>query len=227
MSEIATLREALVDEVKDLYNAEKQLTKALPKLAKNATNRELRDALTSHLSETENHIARLEQIFELLGEKPKGKLCDGMQGIIEEGNSMLEEVEQGAVMDACIIAGGQRAEHYEIAAYGTCVAWAEAIGLDEVANVLQQTLAEEKAADQKLSASRKPASTKRRPQAATTMKRRTTKTGPRKRRQRAARASAQAGQQHRERMAAATVASSRPARPGGGLSVLPAEPFRN
>ena len=142
MSEIATLREALVEEVKDLYNAEKQLTKALPKLAKNATNPKLRDALTSHLRETQNQIARLEQVFGLLDEKPKGKLCDGMQGIIEEG----------AVMDACIIAGGQRAEHYEMAAYGTCIAWAQALGLDNVARLLQQTLAEEKAADQKLSA---------------------------------------------------------------------------
>jgi ferritin-like metal-binding protein YciE len=152
MSEIATLRDALVDEVKDLYNAEKQLTKALPKLAKNATNPKLRDALASHLRETENHIGRLEQVFRLLDEKPKGKLCDGMQGIIEEGNTMLEEVEEGAVMDACIIAGGQRAEHYEMAAYGTCVAWAEALGLDDVARLLDQTLTEEKAADEKLSA---------------------------------------------------------------------------
>lgn len=152
MSEIVTLREALVDEVKDLYNAERQLTKALPKLAKNATNPELREALTSHLKETETHINRLEQVFDLLDEKPKGKLCDGMQGIIEEGNAMLEEVEEGAVMDACIIAAGQRAEHYEMAAYGTCVAWAQALGLDEVAGLLEQTLADEKAADQKLSA---------------------------------------------------------------------------
>ena len=152
MSEIATLREALLDEVRDLYNAEKQLTKALPKLAKNATNPKLRDALTAHLRETENQIGRLEQVFRLLDEKPKGKLCDGMQGIIEEGNGMLEEVEEGAVMDACIIAGGQRAEHYEMAAYGTCVAWADALGLGDVARLLKQTLAEEKAADEKLSA---------------------------------------------------------------------------
>jgi ferritin-like metal-binding protein YciE len=152
MSEITTLREALVDEIKDLYNAEKQLTKALPKLAKNATNPKLRDALSSHLKETERHIARLEQVFRLLDEKPKGKLCEGMQGIIEEGNSLLEEVEEGAVMDACIIAGGQRAEHYEMSAYGTCIAWANALDLGDVAAVLSQTLGEEKAADQKLSA---------------------------------------------------------------------------
>lgn len=152
MSEIATLREALVDEVKDLYNAEKQLLKALPKLAKNATNPKLREALMSHLGETEGQIGRLEQVFRLLDEKPKGKLCDGMQGIIEEGNKKIEEVEEGAVLDACIIAGRQRAEHYEMASYGTCIAWAEALGLDDVASLLQQTLAEEKAADQKLSA---------------------------------------------------------------------------
>jgi DNA ligase D-like protein (predicted polymerase) len=152
MSETATLREALVDEVKDLYNAEKQLTKALPKLAKNATNPKLRDALTSHLRETENQVGRLEQVFGLLDEKPKGKLCDGMQGIIEEANGMLEEVEEGPVMDACIIGAGQKAEHYEMASYGTCIAWAEALGLDDVARLLQQTLAEEKAADEKLSA---------------------------------------------------------------------------
>jgi ferritin-like metal-binding protein YciE len=152
MSEVATLREALVDEVKDLYNAEKQLTKALPKLAENATNPKLREALLAHLRETENHVARLEQVFRILDEKPKGKLCDGMQGIIEEGNKKIEEVEEGPVLDACIIAGGQRSEHYEMASYGTCVAWAEALGLDEAARLFQQTLAEEKAADQKLSA---------------------------------------------------------------------------
>ena len=152
MSEISMLREALIEEVKDLYNAEKQLTKALPKLAKNATNPKLRDALMAHLRETENQVDRLEQVFQILDEKPKGKLCEGMQGIIEEGNAMLEEVEEGAVMDACIVAAGQKSEHYEMASYGTSVAWAAALGLGDVARLLQQTLAEEKAADQKLSA---------------------------------------------------------------------------
>ena len=147
-----TLHDAFVDEIKDLYNAEKQLTKALPKLAKNATSETLREALESHLAETEVHIQRLEQIFGLLDEKPRGKHCAGMAGIIEEGNSMLEEDFEGAVMDACIIAAGQRSEHYEMAAYGTCVAWAEALGLTEAAGLLSETLAEEKAADQKLSA---------------------------------------------------------------------------
>jgi ferritin-like metal-binding protein YciE len=152
MAEMNTLRDSLVDEIKDLFNAEKQLTKALPKLAKNATNPDLRAALEAHLGETQEQIARLEQIFELLDETARGKHCAGMAGIIEEGNDMLEEDAEDAVMDACIIAAGQRAEHYEMAAYGTCVAWAKALGLEEVATLLETTLAEEKAADQKLSA---------------------------------------------------------------------------
>ena len=151
MAEVETLHEALIDELKDLYNAEKQLTKALPKLAKNATNRELKSALTSHLRETQGQVRRLEQAMRLLDETPKGKLCDGMQGIIKEGNKMLEEVTDGPVMDAVIIAGAQRAEHYEIGSYGTCIAWARSMGHREVARLLTQTLNEEKAADKKLS----------------------------------------------------------------------------
>jgi len=152
MAEMNTLRDSLVDEIKDLFNAEKQLTKALPKLAKNATNPELRAALESHLGETQEQIARLEQVFELLDEAARGKHCAGMAGIIEEGNDMLEEDADDAVMDACIIAAGQRAEHYEMAAYGTCIAWAKVLGLDEVAVLLETSLSEEKAADEKLSA---------------------------------------------------------------------------
>jgi ferritin-like metal-binding protein YciE len=152
MAEMNTLRDSLVDEIKDLFNAEKQLTKALPKLAKNATNPELRAALESHLGETQEQIARLEQVFELLDETARGKHCAGMAGIIEEGNDMLEEDADDAVMDACIIAAGQRAEHYEMAAYGTCIAWAKVLGLDEVAVLLETSLNEEKAADEKLSA---------------------------------------------------------------------------
>lgn len=147
-----TLRDALIDEIKDLYNAEKQLTKALPKMAKSATNEDLRAALESHLAETEEHVNRLEQVFGMLDEKVRGKQCAGMAGIIEEGNSVLEEDFDGAVMDACIIASGQRAEHYEMAAYGTTIAWAEALGLSDVAELLRETLDEEKAADEKLSA---------------------------------------------------------------------------
>lgn len=146
------LREALVDEIRDLYNAEKQLTKALPKLAKGATSEELREAFESHLEETEGQVARLERVFELLDEKPRGKHCAGMAGIIEEGSDMLQEDAEDSVMDAMLIAAGQKAEHYEITSYGTAIAWAEALGLTEVAEVLNETLAEEKAADEKLSA---------------------------------------------------------------------------
>lgn len=152
MAEMKTLRDSLVDEIKDLFNAEKQLTKALPKLAKNATNPDLRAALESHLAETHEQIARLEQIFELLDESARGKHCAGMAGIIEEGNDMLDEDAEDSVKDAGIIASGQRAEHYEMAAYGTSIAWANALGLEEVAALLQATLDEEKAADKKLSA---------------------------------------------------------------------------
>ena len=146
------LREALVDEIRDLYNAEKQLTKALPKLAKGATNEELREAFESHLEETENQVTRLERVFELLDEKPRGKHCAGMAGIIEEGSEKLQEDAEDSVMDAMLIAAAQRAEHYEIGSYGTAIAWAEALGLTEVAEILGETLAEEKAADEKLSA---------------------------------------------------------------------------
>jgi len=146
------LREALVDEIRDLYNAEKQLTKALPKMAKASTNDELRSAFEMHLEETQGQIGRLERVFELLDEKPRGKHCAGMAGIIEEGNEKLEEDLEDAVMDACIIKSAQSAEHYEIGSYGTAIAWAEALELTEVAQILEETLAEEKAADAKLSA---------------------------------------------------------------------------
>lgn len=147
-----TLRDALVEEVRDLYNAEKQLVKALPKMAKAAASDELRSAIESHLEETNEQVSRLERVFELLDEKPRGKHCAGMAGIIEEGAEVLQEDMDGAVLDACIIASAQRAEHYEMAAYGTALAWAEALGLSDVAAVLGETLEEEKATDEKLSA---------------------------------------------------------------------------
>ncbi|MEO7133700.1 MAG: ferritin-like domain-containing protein [Vicinamibacterales bacterium] len=146
------LREALVDEIRDLYNAEKQLTKALPKMAKASTNDQLRTAFKEHLEETQGQITRLERVFEMLDEKPRGKHCAGMAGIIEEGNEKLEEDMEDAVMDACIIKSAQSAEHYEIGSYGTAIAWAEALELTEIAEILEETLAEEKAADAKLSA---------------------------------------------------------------------------
>ena len=150
MAEVGTLHDAFLDELKDAYDAEKQLTKALPKLAKAATSGQLRAAFESHLEETREHVARIEQAFELLDEKAKGKHCDGIAGIIEEGSSVMAEDFDAATMDACLVASGQRAEHYEMAAYGTLVAWARALGHAEVATLLEQTLNEEKAADAKL-----------------------------------------------------------------------------
>src|SRR5207344_12114 len=151
MAEAGTLHDAFVDELRDTYDAEKQLTKALPKLAKAASTPKLRAAFESHLKETEGHVKRLEQVFASLGERPKGKHCDGIEGIIEEGKSVMEEDFDETTMDACLIAAGERAEHYEMAAYGTLVAWAQAMGHTEAVELLQQTLDEEKAADEKLS----------------------------------------------------------------------------
>ena len=146
------LREALVEEIRDLYNAEKQLIKALPKMAKGAESDELRTAFEEHLEETEGQVTRLERVFELLDEKPRGKHCAGMAGIVEEGSEKLQEDMEGSVLDACLIGAAQKVEHYEICAYGTIIAWAEALGLTEVVEVLTETLEEEKAADEKLTA---------------------------------------------------------------------------
>ena len=151
MADAGTLHDAFIDELRDTYDAERQLTKALPKLAKAATSPELREAFESHLEETRGHVDRLERVFEALDEKVRGKHCDGIAGIIEEGSSIMGEDFDEPTMDACLIAAGQRAEHYEMAAYGTLVAWARAMSHNEVADLLQQTLDEEKAADEKLS----------------------------------------------------------------------------
>src|SRR5438270_5108774 len=125
MSDAGTLHDAFIDELRDLYDAEKQLTKALPKLAKSANSPKLREAFESHLEETRGHIERLEQVFTGLDERARGKHCDGIAGIIEEGKSIMDEEFDELTMDACLIAAGQRAEHYEIGAYGTLIAWAE------------------------------------------------------------------------------------------------------
>lgn len=146
-----TLHDAFIDELRDTFDAEKQLTKALPKLAKAATSPDLRAAFEHHLQETRAQLERLTQVFESIGEKPRGKHCDGMAGIIEEGKSALEEDVDDATMDAMLIASAQRAEHYEMAAYGTLVAWAQAMGHTDAAELLQETLDEEKTADEKLS----------------------------------------------------------------------------
>jgi ferritin-like metal-binding protein YciE len=151
MAEAKTLHDAFLDELRDAYDAEKQLTKALPKMAKAASSAELRTAFETHLEETRGQVTRLEEVFASLGEKARGKHCDGIAGIIEEGKAVMEEDFDDATMDACLIAGGQRAEHYEIAAYGTLVAWARTMGHSEAAGLLQTTLDEEKAADEKLS----------------------------------------------------------------------------
>jgi ferritin-like metal-binding protein YciE len=151
MAEAETLHDAFLDELRDSYDAEKQLTKALPKLAKAASSPKLREAFEKHLEETQGHVQRLEQVFETLDERVRGKHCDGIAGIIEEGKAIMEESFDDVAMDACLIAAGQRAEHYEMAAYGTLVAWAQAMGHTEAARLLQQTLDEEKAADKKLS----------------------------------------------------------------------------
>jgi ferritin-like metal-binding protein YciE len=152
MAQAATLHDAFLDELRDAYDAEKQLTKALPKMAKAASSPQLRKAFETHLKETQGQIGRLEKAFASLDEKVRGKHCDGIEGIIEEGQSVMEEDFDETTMDACLIAAGQRAEHYEMAAYGTLVAWAKAMGHSEAATLLQQTLDEEKAADAKLSA---------------------------------------------------------------------------
>jgi len=150
MAGTGTLHDAFLDELKDAYDAEKQLTKALPKMAKAATSPGLRAAFESHLEETRGHVERLEQVFESLDERARGKHCDGIAGIIEEGSSIIGEDFEDVTMDACLIAAGQRAEHYEMAAYGTLVAWANAMGHSEAAGLLEGILNEEKAADAKL-----------------------------------------------------------------------------
>ena len=150
MAEMGTLHEAFVEELRDIFDGEKQLTKALPKMAKAANSPELRQAIESHLEETRQQVTRLEQVFASLDEKARGKHCEGIAGIIEEGQAIMQEEFDEATADACLIAAAQRAEHYEMATYGTLVAWARAMGHDEAADLLQETLDEEKAADEKL-----------------------------------------------------------------------------
>ena len=145
-----SLQELFVEELRDAYDGEKRLTKALPKMAKASGSDELRAAFTNHLRETEGQIKRLEQVFRTIGEPVRGKKCDGLMGIIEEGKHAIDELD-GSVLDAALIAGAQRAEHYEIAAYGTLAYFAEMLGNDKAKDLLGQTLDEEKAADEKLS----------------------------------------------------------------------------
>ena len=144
------LREFFVDALKDIYWAEKALTKALPKMSKNATSKKLIEALNSHLTETEGQIERLQQVFEMIGEKAVAKKCEAMAGLIKEGEEILEETEPGAVRDAGIIAASQKIEHYEIATYGTLCAYAKTLGEIKAGKLLHESLEEEKAADKTL-----------------------------------------------------------------------------
>lgn len=151
MASIDSLTELFVDELKDLYDAEKRITKALPKMAKKATDDQLRTAIEEHFEETQQQIGRLEEAFEHLGESAKAKPCAGMRGILEEGDEHVgEDYDDDGLRDAVIIGAAQRVEHYEIAAYGTAIAHAKLLGHDEIVDLLVQTLNEEKAADEKL-----------------------------------------------------------------------------
>jgi ferritin-like metal-binding protein YciE len=145
------LKELFVDELKDIYSAETQLVKALPKMAKAAVSAELRNGFVQHLEQTKGHVSRLEQIFDGLDETPTGKHCNGMEGLIKEGGEAAEEDYEGDAKDAALIGAAQRVEHYEIAAYGTVRAMAEKLGEDKAVNLLSQTLQEEKDTDAKLS----------------------------------------------------------------------------
>lgn len=144
------LEQLLIDELKDIYSAEKQITRALPKMAKAAKSPELKEAFETHLEETKGQIERLDEIFETLGKKATGKTCHGMQGLVEEGNEMIQELDKGDVRDAALISAAQRVEHYEIAAYGTVREYAKMLGRKDAAKLLDQTLEEEKATDEKL-----------------------------------------------------------------------------
>ncbi len=141
------LRELFIDELKDIIYAERALVKSLPKMARNATESKLVGAIEEHVSVTEGQVQRLEKIFELLGESNRGKKCDAMEGLIKEGESIMEETEAGPVRDAGIISASQKIEHYEIASYGTLAAFAKTLGEEEIASLLEETLAEEKQAD--------------------------------------------------------------------------------
>jgi len=145
-----TLRELYVDELKDIYNAETQLVKALPKMAEAATSEDLRKGFEDHLEQTKGHVQRLEQIFQGLDESPTGKKCKGMEGLIDEGKEVMGEDYEDEAMDAALISAAQRVEHYEIAAYGSVRAFAEILGEDEAVTLLEQTLEEEKETDRKL-----------------------------------------------------------------------------
>lgn len=150
--ELDTLKDLYIEEIKDLYSAEKQLVKALPKMAKAANDPELQQAFRTHLRQTAQHAARLEQICRELGVSPRGKKCVGMEGLIEEGNELIKEKPEPEVLDAGLISKAQHVEHYEMAGYGTVRTYARQLGLDDQAEILQQTLNEEGETDHLLTA---------------------------------------------------------------------------
>lgn len=145
-----TLDDLFHDTLRDVYYAEKKLTKVLPKMAKNATSEELAAAFKQHLTETEGHVARIEEVFELIDKPARAKKCDAIEGLAKEGDHVIEEGKDDAVLDAGLIASAQAVEHYEIARYGTLIAWAELLGNKKAADLLKKTLAEEEACDELL-----------------------------------------------------------------------------
>jgi ferritin-like metal-binding protein YciE len=147
---IETMEDLFLEQVEDLYDAERRLVKALPKMAEASTSQTLRQAFESHLVETEAHVSRLENVFRTLGQDPKAHTCDAMKGLISEGEDMVSDIDQSSLRDAGLIAAANRVEHYEIAAYGSARTFAEILGLSDAASLLEQTLQEEKKADQKL-----------------------------------------------------------------------------
>ncbi len=144
------LEKLFLSELKDIYDGEKQLEKALPEMEEAAESRELKDAFHQHLDQTRNHVNRLEQVFRVIGAEPRRKTCKGLEGIIDEGENMASEFEGNKAIDAALIAAGQKAEHYEITSYGTLCSWAEQMGNTQVAQLLKENLSEEKATDERL-----------------------------------------------------------------------------
>jgi ferritin-like metal-binding protein YciE len=151
MAEEKTLDDLFLDTLKDIYYAEKQIVKALPKMASAATSPDLRAGFETHLKETEGHVDRLEKVFEILGKPARGKTCDAILGILEEGKSIMDDFKDTIALDAGLISAAQAVEHYEIARYGTLATWADQLGMTDVARLLKQTLGEEEATDKKLS----------------------------------------------------------------------------
>jgi ferritin-like metal-binding protein YciE len=147
---MSSLKELFLQELADLYDAEKQLLKALPKMAKAASSEELKEGFEEHLTQTKTHVERLEQFFELFGEKAKGKKCAAMEGLVEEGEEIIKEEEASSSKDAALICAAQKVEHYEIASYGCLSTWAQILQNDEAVELLDETLTEEKETDQKL-----------------------------------------------------------------------------